>query len=161
MSRIWFGDSSSIICGVALLFSFSVFFVHNRCSEPSSPSVLEVGPDRPPVVAGLFSSPWTDWGRWRWDQTPCLVFPHHFATSIPMTCESFFLLSHRSRSAGSGFLVLLSASSVGVNIPLGALERALIISLFESSDIGSTYLDPRELVEFPGNSPGKSHVLGC
>ena len=36
-----------------------------QCSEPSSPSVLEVGPDGPPVVVRLFSSPWMDQGRWR------------------------------------------------------------------------------------------------
>jgi len=31
----------------------------------------------------------------------------------------------------------------------------------ESSDIGCGYPDPRESIEFPGNSPGKSHVSGC
>jgi len=37
-----------------------------QCSEPSSPSVLEVGPDGPPAVVRLFSTPWTaraDGGR--------------------------------------------------------------------------------------------------
>jgi len=32
-------------------------------SEPSSPSVLEVGPDGPPVVVRLFLSPWTTMGN--------------------------------------------------------------------------------------------------
>ena len=41
-----------------------------QCSEPSSPSVLEVGPDGQPAVVRLFSSPWTDYGKWGWDQTP-------------------------------------------------------------------------------------------
>jgi len=42
-----------------------------QCSEPSSPSVLEVGPDGPPVVVRLFLSPWTDYGNWDWDWTAC------------------------------------------------------------------------------------------
>ena len=35
----------------------------SQCSEPSSPSVLGVGPDGPPAVVRLFSSPWTDYGK--------------------------------------------------------------------------------------------------
>ena len=31
-----------------------------QCSEQSSPSVLELGPDGPPAVVCLFSTPWTD-----------------------------------------------------------------------------------------------------
>ena len=34
-----------------------------QCSEPSSPSVLGVGPGGPPAVVRLFSSPWTDYGK--------------------------------------------------------------------------------------------------
>ena len=48
-----------------------------------------------------------------------------------------------------------------MGIPLGILERALALSLSERSDIGCRYPDPRESIEFPGNSPGKSQVLGC
>ena len=47
-----------------------------------------------------------------------------------------------------------------MSIPLGALERALVLSP-SRSDIGCRYPDPSESVEFPGNSPGKSHELGC
>ena len=36
-----------------------------QCSEPSSPSVLGVGPDGPLVVVRLFLSPRTDYGIWR------------------------------------------------------------------------------------------------
>jgi len=74
---------------------------------------------------------------------------------------NLFFISYRSRSAGSGFLILLSASRVGVSIPLDTLDRALITSPFESSDIGCMYPDPRVSIESPGNSPGKSYVLGC
>ena len=35
----------------------------SQCSEPSSPSVLGLGPDGPPAVVRLFSSPWTDYGK--------------------------------------------------------------------------------------------------
>ena len=35
----------------------------NQCSEPSRPSVLEVGPDGPPAVVRLFSSLWTTMGN--------------------------------------------------------------------------------------------------
>ena len=45
-------------------------------------------------------------------------------------------------------------------MPLGALERALVLSPSEKSDIGYRYPDPSESIEFPGNSPGKSHELG-
>ena len=41
-----------------------------QCSEPSSPSVLGVGPDGPPAVVRLFSTPWTDYGKFGWDRTP-------------------------------------------------------------------------------------------
>ena len=57
--------------------------------------------------------------------------------------------------------ILLSASRVGVSIRLGALERALVLSPSERSDIGCRYLDLSESIEFPGNSPGKSHELSC
>ena len=33
--------------------------------------------------------------------------------------------------------------------------------LLESSDIGCRYPDPRESIKLPGNSLGKSQVLGC
>ena len=62
----------------------------------------------------------------------------------------------RRRSAGSGLRILsilLSASRVGVSVPLGALERALVPSLSERSDISCRYPDPSESIEFPGNSP--------
>ena len=36
---------------------------HYQCSELSSPSVLEVGPDRPLVVVCLFLSLWTTIGN--------------------------------------------------------------------------------------------------
>ena len=77
----------------------------------------------------------------------------------------YFLLSLiRRRLAGSGLRILsilLSASRVGVSIPLGALERALVLSLLERSDIGCRYPDPSESIELPGNSSGKSRQLGC
>ena len=76
----------------------------------------------------------------------------------------FFFLSYRSRLAGSGLRILsilLSASRVGVSVSLGALERALVLSPSERSDIGRRHPDPCESFEFPGNSPGKSQVLGC
>ena len=41
------------------------------------------------------------------------------------------------------------------------VERALVLSPSEGSDVGCRYPDPSESVEFPGNSPGKSHELGC
>ena len=40
-----------------------------------------------------------------------------------------------------------------------APERALILSQSESSDIGCRYPDPRESIEFLGNSSGKSDAL--
>ena len=55
--------------------------------------------------------------------------------------------------------ILHGASRVGVSIPLGALERALVLSPSERSNIGCRYPDPSESIEFPGNSPGKSHEL--
>ena len=48
-----------------------------------------------------------------------------------------------------------------MSIRLGALERALVLSLSERSDIGCRYPDPSDSIEFPGNSPGKSHELSC
>ena len=36
-----------------------VFICMDQCSEPSSPSVLKVVKNGPPVVVRLFSSPWT------------------------------------------------------------------------------------------------------
>ena len=48
-----------------------------------------------------------------------------------------------------------------MSIPLGALERALVLSPSERSDIGRRYPDPSEQIEFRGNPPGKSHELGC
>ena len=42
-----------------------------------------------------------------------------------------------------------------------ALERALVLSQSESSDVGCRYPDPRESIEFTGNSSGKSHALAC
>ena len=56
-------------------------------------------------------------------------------------------------------LSILSASGVGVSISLDALERALVLSASERSDIGCRYPDPSESIEFSGNSPGKSHEL--
>ena len=88
-----------------------------------------------------------------------------WASSHTRACtDIFFFLSYRRRSAVSGLRILsilVSASRVGVSIPLGALERALVLSPSERSDIGCGYLDPSESIEFPGNSPGKSHELGC
>jgi len=41
------------------------------------------------------------------------------------------------------------------------LERVLIRSQLEGSDIGCRYPDPRESIAFPSNSSGKSHALAC
>ena len=66
-----------------------------------------------------------------------------------------------SRNRAHILFILLSASKVGVSIPLGALERALVLSPSERSDIGCRCPDPSESIEFPGNPPGKSHELDC
>jgi len=53
-----------------LSFGISTYTTGYQCSEPSSPSVLEVGPDGGPAVVSPFSSRWTDYGKWGWDRTP-------------------------------------------------------------------------------------------
>ena len=74
----------------------------------------------------------------------------------------YFLLSLIQEAFSRIILsILLSASRVGVSIPLSALERALVLSPSERSDMGCRYPDPSESIEFPGNSPGKSLELGC
>ena len=87
-----------------------------------------------------------------------------WASSHTRACpDIFFFLSYRRRSAVSRLRILsilLSASGFGVSIPLGALERALVLSPSERSDIGCRCPDPSESIEIPGNSPGKSHELG-
>ena len=40
-----------------------------------------------------------------------------------------------------------------------ALERVLILSQLEGSDIGCRYPNQREFIEFLSNSSGKSHAL--
>ena len=94
-----------------------------------------------------------------------IFYQEVWASSHTRTCpDILFFLSYRRRSAGTGLhilFILLSASKVGVSIPLGALERALVLSPSERSDIGCRCPDPSKSIEFPGNSPGKSHELGC
>ena len=41
-----------------------------QCSEPSSPSVLEVGPDGPHRGGPSFFESMDDYGKWSWDRTP-------------------------------------------------------------------------------------------
>ena len=48
---------------------------------------------------------------------------------------------------------------MSTGIPLNALERALVLSPSERSDIGCRYPDPSESIEFPSNSAGKSPEL--
>ena len=93
-----------------------------------------------------------------------LMIYEPFCVEYTYDLRIFFFLSYRSRSAGSRLRIvsiLLSASRFVVSIPLGALERAPVLSPSERSDIGCRYPDPSESIEFPGNSPGKSQVLGC
>jgi len=62
---------------------------------------------------------------------------------------------------GNNILNLLNIRPFPSN---SAPERALVLSQSESSDIGCRYPDPRESIEFPGNSSGKSDALvdlGC
>ena len=55
---------------VALFIKLIIHYSWAQCSEPSSPSVLGVGPDGPLVVVRLFLSPRPDYGIWSWDRTP-------------------------------------------------------------------------------------------
>ena len=41
-----------------------------QCSEPSSPSVLEVGPDGPTGGSPSFFESMDDYGKWGWDLIP-------------------------------------------------------------------------------------------
>ena len=86
----------------------------------------------------LFSSPWKDYGRLGWDRTPCGVLLF-----------------------GSLLLVCLETSSSWFHLAHGLwLGKSCSTMRLESSDIRCRYPDPRESIEFPDNSPRKSHVLG-